>query len=36
MPCAKAENATTSTTSGALATAVFQPGVQIMYGFGGK
>jgi hypothetical protein len=36
MPYAKASNATTSATSGALATAVFQPGVQIMYGFGGK
>jgi hypothetical protein len=36
MPYAKASNATTSTTSGALATAVFQPGVQVLYGFGGK
>jgi len=36
MPYAKASNAATSTSSGALATAVFQPGVQILYGFGGK
>lgn len=34
MPYAKASNASTTSTSGALATAVFQPGVQIMYGFG--
>jgi hypothetical protein len=33
MPFAKASNATTSSTSGALATAVFQPGIQIVYGF---
>jgi hypothetical protein len=36
MPYAKASNATTSATSGALATAVFQPGIQLIYGFGGK
>ena len=36
MPFAKASNATTVTNSSALATAVFQPGVQVMYGFGGK
>lgn len=36
MPYAKASNASTSATSGALATAVFQPGLQVMYGFGGK
>jgi hypothetical protein len=36
MPYAKTANASTSVTSGALATAVFQPGVQVMYGFGGK
>ena len=35
MPYAKASNATTGTT-GALATAVFQPGVMVLYGFGGK
>lgn len=35
MPYAKASNASVG-TSGALATAVFQPGVMILYGFGGK
>lgn len=34
MPYAKAANASTSATSGALATAVFQPGAQIVYSFG--
>lgn len=34
LPYAKAANASTSTSSGALATAVFQPGVQIVYSFG--
>ena len=34
MPYAKAANASTTTSSGALATAVFQPGVQIVYSFG--
>jgi hypothetical protein len=34
VPYAKAANASTSATSGTLATAVFQPGVQLMYGFG--
>lgn len=34
LPYAKAANALTSTPSGALATAVFQPGVQIVYSFG--
>jgi hypothetical protein len=35
-PYAKASNASTSPTSGALATAVFQPGVQLVVAFGGK
>jgi hypothetical protein len=35
IPYAKASNASTG-TSGALATAVFQPGVMVLYGFGGK
>ena len=35
MPYAKASNASTG-TGGALATAVFQPGVMVLYGFGGK
>ena len=35
-PYAKASNASTSPTSGALATAVFQPGVQLTFAFGGK
>jgi hypothetical protein len=35
MPYAKASNTATG-TSGALATAVFQPGLMVMYGFGGK
>ena len=35
-PYAKASNASTSPTSGALATAVFQPGVQLTLAFGGK
>lgn len=35
MPYAKAGNASTG-TSGALATAVFQPGVMLLFGFGGK
>ena len=35
MPYAKASNTSTG-TSGALATAVFQPGVMVLYGFGGK
>ena len=34
-PYAKASNATTG-TGGALATAVFQPGLMLLYGFGGK
>lgn len=36
MPCATAANATTSSTSGSLATAVFQPRLQLLYTFGGK
>ena len=36
MPYAKAANASTGGASGALATAVFQPGVMLLYGFGGK
>jgi hypothetical protein len=36
MPYAKASNASTSPTSGALATAVFQPGVQLLVAFGGN
>jgi hypothetical protein len=36
MPYAKAANASSATSSGSLATAVFQPGVQVLYGFGGK
>ena len=36
MPYAKASNASTGGASGALATAVFQPGVMLLYGFGGK
>jgi hypothetical protein len=35
-PYAKASNASTSPTSGALATAVFQPGVQLTFAFGGS
>ena len=35
MPYAKASNASIG-TSGALATAIFQPGVMVLYGFGGK
>lgn len=34
MPFARATNASTSTTSGALATAVLQPGVQLLYSLG--
>jgi hypothetical protein len=36
MPYAKASNASTGGASGALATAVLQPGVMLLYGFGGK
>ena len=36
MPYVKLSNASTSATSGALATAVVQPGMQVVYGFGGK
>jgi len=36
MPFAKAANASTSATSGALATAVLQPGIQVLFSFGGK
>jgi len=35
LPYAKASNASTG-SGGALATAVFQPGVMLLYGFGGK
>lgn len=36
MPYAKAANAAVSSTGGSLATAVFQPGVMLLYGFKGK
>jgi hypothetical protein len=36
VPYAKASNAASSPASGALATAVFQPGIQLTYGFGSK
>jgi hypothetical protein len=36
LPYVKLSNASTSATSGALATAVLQPSVQIVFGFGGK
>jgi hypothetical protein len=36
VPYAKAANAAVSSTGGSLATAVFQPGVMLLYGFKGK
>jgi hypothetical protein len=36
MPYVKLSSASTSATSGAVATGVLQPGVQAVYGFGGK